>query len=773
MKRAAPIAKLAVLASIFAAFCAAPAFAGTVCPKGAVTQGVDVSKWQGTINWTKVLAGDVHFVIARVSDGTYLDVQFDSYWKALESAGVVRGAYQFFEPATDPIVQADILLSKMGPMKPGVLPPTLDVEAAGGKTPAQVEAAVKQWIDYVSAKLGVTPIIYTGAWFWDPSVASSAQSKLPLWTSNYCSNCCAKVPTAWTDWLIWQWGDTGTVAGISGACDMDEFNGDLAALQAYVSGGASSCVSVMDTLADAKAITSNNAYSGTACATGDTDYFSWSGCGAFSSQITANQSSFDCACAILDGSGKELVQGGAEGYVRNDNFNGASGCACSLSQGDGSFYLKIFASSAGNYTFAKTIPPAGPCACKAMTCADYPSQCGSALSDGCGATLDCSKKCAAGQVCNAGSCEAPCAKATCASLGVQCGTWNDGCGGSLVCPACGSATTCDQGSCKATPPSTCQACPTGNECQNGESCRHWDGTAITFCAASCAGGSCPAGTICTSASDGFWCLPSISQACKGSDVWYEDACGNFINVKQKCSACSAGTCSSPACKDECTGVGSVQCNGNGVQTCGQYDADSCLEWSSAISCPSGQLCSAGTCVTSASCGNKVCDPLENAGNCCWDCACDVGMHCTTGGCAGKCGDGICAKDENCSNCWADCPCSNGGTCQGGTCETAADAGSSPADAATTPGDAASTPADAASTPGDGAVAPGDAADSAAGNLGSDVNSGTLPVGHQASSSAAGCSAGARHGGLGPWALLGGLLFCFGVLRRKAARLLRK
>ena len=207
----------------------------TVCAKGDTTPGIDVSKWQGTIGWAQV-AQTQAFVIARVSDGTYIDKEFANYWPQIAAKGMIRGAYQFFEPATDAITQADILLKMMGPMGPGMLPPTLDVEASGGLSPSQVEAAVQEWVDYVTAKLGVAPMIYTGNWFWDPSVNSSAQASLPLWESYYCTNCCPKIPMPWTGWAIWQYSESGTVAGISGGCDMNFWNGDATSLEAFANG---------------------------------------------------------------------------------------------------------------------------------------------------------------------------------------------------------------------------------------------------------------------------------------------------------------------------------------------------------------------------------------------------------------------------------------------------------------------------------------------------------------------------------------------------------
>ena len=66
-----------------------------------------------------------------------------------------------------------------------------------------------------------------------------------------------------------------------------------------------------------------------------------------------------------------------------------------------------------------------------------------------------------------------------------------------------------------------------------------------------------------------------------------------------------------SCSDSCSTSGIKQCSGSGYKTCGNYDSDSCLEWSSITSCSSGQTCSNGQCVTSTASGM---DAIENAIN---------------------------------------------------------------------------------------------------------------------------------------------------------------
>jgi lysozyme len=209
-----------------------------VCAGGATTPGIDVSKWEGTINWTKVKAAGIGFAFARVSDGANTrDATFATNWAGAKSVGIVRGAYQFFRPAQSATAQADLLIAALGgSYTPGDLPPVIDVEDTGGLAAATVAARVRTWVDRVHAQLGVTPIVYTGKYFWRDEVGGpSSFAGNPLWIAQYTS-LCPDLPAPWSRWTFWQNSETGTVNGISGAVDLDKFNGSLADLQAFANG---------------------------------------------------------------------------------------------------------------------------------------------------------------------------------------------------------------------------------------------------------------------------------------------------------------------------------------------------------------------------------------------------------------------------------------------------------------------------------------------------------------------------------------------------------
>ncbi len=204
--------------------------AATTCPDGQTLPGIDVSKWQGDIDWNAVAGDGIVYAIVRATHGVNtIDEWFDSNWNESRAAGLYVGVYQYFEPGQDPIAQADLMLEMMGPLGPEDLPPVIDVESHGDLPPAEVASAVAQWITHVEAQTGIKPIIYTGRYFWQDYVQSPAFADYPLWIAHY-TDACPNIPDQWSDWAFHQYTDSGSVAGVPGNVDRNDFNGDLAAL---------------------------------------------------------------------------------------------------------------------------------------------------------------------------------------------------------------------------------------------------------------------------------------------------------------------------------------------------------------------------------------------------------------------------------------------------------------------------------------------------------------------------------------------------------------
>lgn len=205
-----------------------------VCPYGTTLPGVDVSHFDGSINWTNVKTAGIVFAYARATEGTtFTDPEFGANWADMKAAGIVRGADAFFHANLDPTIQADYFLSVMGTLQPGDLPPMLDVEVTDGQSAATIATNVNIWVNHVQALTGRAPLIYASSSFWASSVGNStALSEFPLWIANW-GVTCPTLPAAWTDWAIWQYSATGTVSGIAGAVDLDKFNGTMSDLLAF------------------------------------------------------------------------------------------------------------------------------------------------------------------------------------------------------------------------------------------------------------------------------------------------------------------------------------------------------------------------------------------------------------------------------------------------------------------------------------------------------------------------------------------------------------
>jgi lysozyme len=211
----------------------------TACSDGPTVKGMDVSYYEESIDWNTVRANGIEFAIIRATDGLqFPDPKFSAYWAGAKAAGVIRGAYQFFRPAQDPVAQANLLLSRMGPPQPGDLPPVLDVEVSGGRTPAEIAAAVRAWVDHVAQAIGRQPIIYAGRYSWHDLTGNTDVTTSPLWVAHYTAAPCPNIPSPWTRWLMWQHSSTGSVPGIPGSMlDINLFNGTRGDLVAFTNGG--------------------------------------------------------------------------------------------------------------------------------------------------------------------------------------------------------------------------------------------------------------------------------------------------------------------------------------------------------------------------------------------------------------------------------------------------------------------------------------------------------------------------------------------------------
>jgi GH25 family lysozyme M1 (1,4-beta-N-acetylmuramidase) len=193
-------------------------------------QGIDVSHWQGTINWTSVKNSGKRFAFMKATEGTtYTDPRFATNWAQSKAAGLIRGAYHFGHPGSDAIAQADRFINVVQPTS-GDLQMMLDLEVNDGRTPSQVRSWVVSFIGRIQSRTGRPGIIYTGFYFWRDRAGNGSNLNCPLFLAAYVSNPNNYVPAAWPYWTFWQYTSTGSCPGISGNVDRDAFNGSLTGL---------------------------------------------------------------------------------------------------------------------------------------------------------------------------------------------------------------------------------------------------------------------------------------------------------------------------------------------------------------------------------------------------------------------------------------------------------------------------------------------------------------------------------------------------------------
>lgn len=181
-------------------------------------RGIDVSHFQGEIDWQAVAADGVRFCFIKATEGVdNIDPMFQRNWSGAEAAGLLRGAYHFFHPNLDARQQAEHFLSVVT-LDGDSLPPALDIEVTDGVDVQGLQTGIRAWVETVQAAVCCKPVIYTDPSFWRENVKADL-SGYPLWLACYASE--ASVPADWQTWTFWQHSDQGAVKGIDGPADLD------------------------------------------------------------------------------------------------------------------------------------------------------------------------------------------------------------------------------------------------------------------------------------------------------------------------------------------------------------------------------------------------------------------------------------------------------------------------------------------------------------------------------------------------------------------------
>ena len=207
--------------------------------------GMDVSQFQGEIDWDQVRQNEtkIPFVFVKATESIGLvDPQFEKNWTGAKQAGILRGAYHFFDAEADAKAQAELFINTVKTLEENDLPPWLDLESDKFDKVDEVSCknfidSVFIWLDTVENGLGAKPIIYANPDFAEDYLTDPRFSRYALAVAQYDDGSGSPgLLGAWEGktWTFWQYSPDGIVKGISEKVDQDRFNGSAQDLLDFI-----------------------------------------------------------------------------------------------------------------------------------------------------------------------------------------------------------------------------------------------------------------------------------------------------------------------------------------------------------------------------------------------------------------------------------------------------------------------------------------------------------------------------------------------------------
>ena len=204
-------------------------------------KGIDVSKFQGPIDWAAVRASGVSFAYLKATEGgDRVDDRFAENWAAAKAAGVRHGAYHFYYFCRTGAEQAAWFIRNV-PADPDALPPVLDMEwnpqspTCKRRPPvAEIQREMASFLRIVEKHYGKRPMIYTSVDFHRDAL-TGAFPQHQFWLRSVAGHPSAKYGSR--SFAMWQHTSTGRVPGITGNVDQNVFVGAPADWRRFASTG--------------------------------------------------------------------------------------------------------------------------------------------------------------------------------------------------------------------------------------------------------------------------------------------------------------------------------------------------------------------------------------------------------------------------------------------------------------------------------------------------------------------------------------------------------
>ena len=209
---------------------------------GGEVLGVDVSHFQGPVDWKKLYSLGYFFAFAKATDGANgRYAMFEKHKAGAKAAGMIFGAYHFFRFKDDPAKQMHNFMTVAGTVEPGELPHTLDLEwdrtspkySEGHEMDEEAADLAFMAANTLALSIRMLPIIYTNAYFFNPGVRGDSYKQMPLWVPSYKPKRIedVKIPKPWTKATFWQYSESLSFGGVD-KIDGNKFIGSYEQLKA-------------------------------------------------------------------------------------------------------------------------------------------------------------------------------------------------------------------------------------------------------------------------------------------------------------------------------------------------------------------------------------------------------------------------------------------------------------------------------------------------------------------------------------------------------------
>ena len=188
-----------------------------------IYQGIDVSSWQGNINFSQVKNAGIEIVYIKSSEGrSYIDPYFEQNYQNAKANGLKVGFYHYVTARTvdEARIQANFFANVISGKEPDCRL-AMDFESFGNLSVNQINEISKVFLETLQSVSGKDVLIYSNS-YTARTIFSSDLAIYPLWVANYG----VSSPSGndkWDTWVGWQYTSTGRVSGISGNVDRNQF----------------------------------------------------------------------------------------------------------------------------------------------------------------------------------------------------------------------------------------------------------------------------------------------------------------------------------------------------------------------------------------------------------------------------------------------------------------------------------------------------------------------------------------------------------------------